>query len=594
MELVEALLLSPGLHEEKVKLYANRSIIYTNQHDQDTAKHGHWNIWSTTEKRQVLSLTFNSKECEGIQDLRDHIFYKVDLGLYRSTTNKQVLFQPKLEHLFQAELELNACNLNSQEANTTLHKKFLLLSPGYPETIIKLYSDHRIVYATSEEHATKRHGHWKTWTTQDEPEILSLTYDYQGRETMQHLHSQIFSKVDTGVYRSTKAWQILFQLEADASTPSTQGPQIQLNISTSTASTSMEFVEALFLTPGVPKEKVKLYNNGSIVYTDPQSDDTVKHGHWNMWSTTERAQILSLTFNSKGCDVIQKLKDHIFYKVVPGCYRSTTNRQVLFLPDWLYTCSLNSQEPSTIVDKSFLLLSPGYPEATVKLYSDQRIVYVNSEEHSTKKHGHWNRWTSQNGTEILALTYDEQGRETIRDLNTHIFSEIVTGVYRSTEALQILLQPVQDASTHSKERPQFQLNINTSIASTIKHVYLWLHPSRKPALLFFTHENEIIFYNDDGAGTMSQPNGSVDYSHDESNNTDTFITKFHSSAKHSETKTLLRRIACETGDEIRAWRAVNEKEKHKAPPWHYIRTWHIVMVKLKETRDYIFDENSQN
>ena len=81
MELVEALLLSPGLHEEKVKLYANRSIIYTNQHDQDTAKHGHWNIWSTTEKRQVLSLTFNSKECEGIQDLRDHIFYKVDTGL---------------------------------------------------------------------------------------------------------------------------------------------------------------------------------------------------------------------------------------------------------------------------------------------------------------------------------------------------------------------------------------------------------------------------------------------------------------------------------------------------------------------------------
>ena len=75
------------------------------------------------------------------------------------------------------------------------------------------------------------------------------------------------------------------------------------------------------------------------------------------------------------------------------------------------------------------------------------------------------------------------------------------------------------------------LNINKDeIGVAVKHVYLWLHPGNRPAVLLITPNNEIV-YHVNKQGTKRQrtsvPNGFYDYSYDQNNDTDIITTCYN-------------------------------------------------------------------
>ena len=222
--------------------------------------------------------------------------------------------------------------------------------------------------------------------------------------------------------------------------------------------------------------------------------------------------------------------------------------------------------------------TPGKFLEKITLLPNKRIVFEEFQGNPTREHGHWVKWTKVDGTLILELTFNCKGSEEAEDLRSHVFSCLLPGVYRLQNWKQVVFFP--DEFKDPTPDKALCLNINKDeIGVAVKHVYLWLHPGNRPAVLLITPDSEIV-YHVNKQGTKRQrtsvPNGFYDYSYDQNNDTDTITTCFHWCGKVTTQQTKLRR--CDVS--VPLWRAIgDEKGLYFENPSKMI-DWHILMIEL--------------
>ena len=230
-----------------------------------------------------------------------------------------------------------------------------------------------------------------------------------------------------------------------------------------------------------------------------------------------------------------------------------------------------------------MFFTPGKLLEGIELCSNGRIIFQNEHGTRTEEHGHWEKWKLKNDTQMLSMTFHHRGSEGLGDLHQHTFYKIIAGVYRNVTHWQVLV--LQDEASDPEENNPLLLNIGDTSATTVKHILLWLHPARLPAVVLFTVDGQIIFYAMKDLGEkryMSEPNGSYGYFYERDGDTDTFVTGFHAGGQPTATRTVLRRIS----SGVPIWRAVGD-EKQVYDDVRALASWHIVMVVLEPFKDVV-------
>ena len=228
-------------------------------------------------------------------------------------------------------------------------------------------------------------------------------------------------------------------------------------------------------------------------------------------------------------------------------------------------------------DTGFFLTPGKFPER-ITLLPNKRIVFEDHQGNLTCEHGRWEKWSKIDSTLILQLTFNCRGSEADEDLRSHVFSCLLPGVYRMLNCKQLVVFP--EAFKHPTPDKALCLNINKDVIGVdVKHVYLWLHPGNRPAVLLITPDNEIV-YHVNKQGTKRQrtsvPNGFFDYSYDESTNTDTITTCYHCCGEVTTQQTKLRRSAVSAP----FWRAIGDEKGLYYEDPRKMTDWHIVMLGL--------------
>ena len=222
--------------------------------------------------------------------------------------------------------------------------------------------------------------------------------------------------------------------------------------------------------------------------------------------------------------------------------------------------------------------SPGLFPARITLLRNTRIVYVDHQGNSTCEHGHWVKWDKIDGTLMLQLTFSCKGSEDDEDLWSHVFSCLLPGVYRMQNWKQVVVFP--EEFKHPSPGKALCLNINKDVIGVdVKHVYLWLHPGNRPAVLLITPDNKIVYHvNKEGTKRQrtSIPNGFFDYSYDENTDTDTITTCYHCCGEVTTQQTKLRRSAVSAP--LR--RAIGDEKGFYYEDPSKMTEWHIVMLGL--------------
>ena len=222
--------------------------------------------------------------------------------------------------------------------------------------------------------------------------------------------------------------------------------------------------------------------------------------------------------------------------------------------------------------------TPGKFLEKITLLPNKRIVFEEFQGNPTREHGHWVKWTKVDGTLILELTFNCKGSEEDEDLRSHVYSCLLPGVYRMQNWKQVVVFP--DEFKDPTPDKALCLNLNKDeIGVAVKHVYLWLHPGNRPAVLLITPDSKIVFHVFK-QGTKRQrtsvPHGFFDYSYDEYNDTDTITTCYHWCGEVTTQQTKLRRSAVSAP----LWRAIgDEKGLYFENPSKMI-DWHILMIEL--------------
>ena len=238
----------------------------------------------------------------------------------------------------------------------------------------------------------------------------------------------------------------------------------------------------------------------------------------------------------------------------------------------------------TTLEKELTFLTPGKERETIILRPNGRIIFRNQHGQNTVSHGQWHKWTSEEKTDFLSLTFHHKGSEANSDLKEHLMYKIIRGVYRSNQHYQILLEPEEESEENN---PRLSIHIGSTERDSIKHTYLWLHPGRIPAVVLFTKSGQIIFHSKDKQGKVfrSEPNGIYHYVWDPSVDMDMFSTNYHCKNRPTETKTILRRVRTDDpGTEV--WRAVGDEKG--GLDVKTLKEWHIVMIGITEGKDFFY------
>ena len=87
-------------------------------------------------------------------------------------------------------------------------KNGIFLTPGKDAEAITLLAGGRVVFRCASGATTAAHGNWSTWETTGSLKVLSLTFHYKGKESVQDLRAHNFYEIVPGLYRTTDEWQL--------------------------------------------------------------------------------------------------------------------------------------------------------------------------------------------------------------------------------------------------------------------------------------------------------------------------------------------------------------------------------------------------
>ena len=249
----------------------------------------------------------------------------------------------------------------------------------------------------------------------------------------------------------------------------------------------------------------------------------------------------------------------------------------------------NNPFPVAVVDvETGLFLSPGKDSAKIFLLPNKLVVFEDHEQHRTAEHGNWHKWNKADGTQMLSITFHYNGSDLDEDLTQHLFRSYIPGVYRMQNGKQVVV--LHEEYNNGVGGEPLYLNIDKGkLGYEIKHMYLWLHPQRPPAVLFVTKESlEIVYHCFEVKGAKrpktctSIPNGNFDYVYDNRTDIGTIRTCYHWQGEPTTEQTSL----CRTPATHPVYRAMGDGKRMY--PANKMTRWHIVMVELEENKNVIF------
>jgi hypothetical protein len=233
-------------------------------------------------------------------------------------------------------------------------------------------------------------------------------------------------------------------------------------------------------------------------------------------------------------------------------------------------------------------LTPGKDPEKIALCEDQRVIFENHDGVQTDEHGRWDGWTTSAGIDMLTLSFHCKGDERPGKMMPNLFHSIIPGIHRSSDNWQVLLEPDKIGETNVDKA--LVLDVSPDEIANIKHVALWLHPRRPPAVLTFTYDGQIVYHRSvDGKtfASVCEPNGTYRYER-HSENEEYFVTSYHHQAKPTDVWTVLRR-----SDGLRpCFRAVSDAKTTQDEP-RVMQKWHIVMVLLSLNVNVILGTKAQ-
>jgi len=140
------------------------------------------------------------------------------------------------------------------------------------------------------------------------------------------------------------------------------------------------------------------------------------------------------------------------------------------------------------------LFTPGEIPEFLEFNSNKRIIYHDKIDGSTSARGGWHKWTLQDNTTMLSITFNGNGSEALHDLRVHLFYEVIPGVYRNVTQWQrqVLLFPSGADATYIKE--PFKLNVAEVFPPDVKHSFLWLQPGRWPSVILFLFTGQVVLH----------------------------------------------------------------------------------------------------
>ena len=259
--------------------------------------------------------------------------------------------------------------------------------------------------------------------------------------------------------------------------------------------------------------------------------------------------------------------------------------------DSVISTDCNKLDPDAEVDvKTGVFLSPGKEPEKILLLRNEKVIFVDHVQNRTVQHGNWHKWQKKDGTQMLSITFHCNGSDLDEELTQHLFRSLIPGVYRMQDGMQVVV--LHEEYENGVGGEPLYLNIEKAkLQYEIKHMYLWLHPQRAPAVLFVTKEKlEIVYHGFEVKGSKRQktctsaPNGNFDYVFDDNTGTDTITTCYNwQGSPTTQTTSLCRTPASHpvfraNGDGVRKY------------PAHKLTKWHIISVELQENKNVFFSD----
>ena len=246
----------------------------------------------------------------------------------------------------------------------------------------------------------------------------------------------------------------------------------------------------------------------------------------------------------------------------------------------------SSEETPARAGKAGILFVPGHAPENLFLCSTHRVIWNDSDGNKTNEHGNWTEWILTDETQMLSITFNRKGSDAFKDIQSINLYQITSGVYRTVTHEDVLIVPC-DLHGGGQEHPLLLRAGTIESVTDIKHMFLWLHPTRAPAVVLFLASGKVIYSSVSKSreltdkNTASPPNGKYEYFYSEVNDTDQFKTCFHCRGLPTETQTLFHRVR---NLPCPVWRAIGD-EKEISDNIRCLKDWHILMLPLELSKD---------
>ncbi len=220
-------------------------------------------------------------------------------------------------------------------------------------------------------------------------------------------------------------------------------------------------------------------------------------------------------------------------------------------------------------------LHPGQDEAYLTLCGDGQVIYEKNGLR-TEKQGQWQKYHTGPGAHVLEVTFHHKGTNEVALLKQHLLYELCPGMWRAQDQQQIFIVEKDFDGTPGLWREGHErMLVPPELKAVGKHIYCWMHPGRKPAILVLTSEGEIIYVDQyaDPAKAPGVANGKYEY--DVIKGEEQWFTYFHYLGGPNKVTTRLRRCSASP-----VWRAFGDGDRDYAMDNYELAEWHIVMFQI--------------